>query len=102
MNVLPASKRRTIALTMISLAVIVAVILSFRSAPIPSVILLPSNTSIAPRGWQFDRGIPISWGWDWRTKDFLLGRPKTVLIEGVVVRGVRRLLPEGEQSFLPP
>lgn len=100
MDVLRASRQRTIALSLLLLVAVALVILSFRSAPVPSVILLPANTSLAPARAAFDRWVPMSWAWYWRVKDFVLGHSKTVVIDATFVC----VPPKGEQlsSFPQP
>jgi hypothetical protein len=61
--------------------VITLVFVLFRSAPVPNIVLLPANASLVPKGVAFDKWVPMSWAWYWRTKDFVLGHSRTVLIE---------------------
>jgi hypothetical protein len=52
------------------------------AAPLPEVVLLPSDYSIqAPPLPVPDRWIPPTWGWLWRLRYTLLGKPLTVDID---------------------
>jgi hypothetical protein len=76
---------------------------SFWRAPVPGVILLPANTSVTNTpGSVVDRWVPVSWAWYWKTKEFVLGRSKTVLIETGFVSGARPLALTAEKTSLPP
>ena len=85
MDVLRGSRRRMVVLILLLLVVVTVVMLSFRGGELPSVILLPANANLAPKGWAFDRWVPMSWAWYWRAKDFVLGHSKTVVIDATFV-----------------
>ncbi|HKQ40404.1 MAG TPA: hypothetical protein VJ063_20195 [Verrucomicrobiae bacterium] len=59
-------------------------ILLLRDGEVPRVVLLPANTSLAPKRLAFDGWVPMSWAWYWRTKDFVLGHSRSVVIDATV------------------
>lgn len=100
MDVMRASRRRAVVVVFALVGALALLILSFRSAPVPDVILLPANTSFAPKGPTLDRWVPMSWAWYWRAKDFMLGHSKTVVIHATFISVPPR--PEQLASFPPP
>jgi len=63
------------------LVAVILIVLSFRTGPVPRVILWPANTSLAPKRVALDQWVPMSWAWYWRAKDFVLGHSRTVVID---------------------
>jgi len=65
-------------------------ILLFSRSRVASVILLPENTSLNPKHSVFgDHWVPVSWAWYWHAKEFILGKPRTVVIHATFVHVVR-------------
>jgi len=85
-----ASKRRLIAFALLLLACMGGIWLWSSVAPVkpvekPEMVILPSGYLIPPqRSPVPDRWIPAKWGWLWRIRYALLGKPTIVQLRGEV------------------
>lgn len=63
------------------------ILLRQKTAPPMPIQFLPFTNTFANVTLPIpDRWIPRTWGWLWRTKTFLLGQPRTVVLSGIILK----------------
>src|SRR6266568_4683374 len=75
------------AVALIVFVAVMAILLRHKTTPPPAILFMPMTNAFANVTLPIpDRWIPRTWGWLWRTKSFLFGQPRSVMLEGTVLR----------------